>query len=396
MQMLVLLWRILTQILRRFGWGLLLVPIAAMGIVLFGLSVWTVAVVILAAVVAVQWPGAAARALPISMVGAGVSGLAVAGRISGSPVNWVVTSIAAPFRFRGKPGPAMLQGGPAGPHWEVIQKSGSGLQVTFSPQAAQGIAAKMKAAAANARGAGKRVFLPKQVIARKGVAVPSKPVPSGKAIPPHFTLNGPVPGRAFTVMPRPAGPFATISRLPSPALAKLHGAGRPWAIRGEAFPPAGLWHGRLLVPLALLLLTLGLWLTPRTLAGLRGRGTTLAPEVRRWLVENRWGVLLVPVTLIGLTIFGVHPWTIAAIIAAIIVLARWPRIAADLVPVTLAVFAVRGFELAANWQSMSAAFQGPPFGPGVLYGAVNVDSPGNALLAGVEASAFLALGAWLV
>jgi signal transduction histidine kinase len=177
----------------------------------------------------------------------------------------------------------------------------------------------------------------------------------------------------------------------------MHAARPPWAVQA----PAGLWHGRLLVPLALLLLTLGLWLTPRTLAGLRGRGAVLAPEVRRWLVANRWGVLLVPVTLIGLTVFGLHPWTIAAVIAGIVVLARWPRAAADLVPVVLAIFAVRGFELAANWQSMAAALQGPAFnqppaGPGVEYGAIFVNSPGTALLAGAQASAFLAFGAWLV
>ena len=34
-------------------------------------------------------------------------------------------------------------------------------------------------------------------------------------------------------------------------------------------PGGGLWPGGLLVPLALLLLTLGLWLLPRSLAGLR-------------------------------------------------------------------------------------------------------------------------------
>jgi signal transduction histidine kinase len=176
-----------------------------------------------------------------------------------------------------------------------------------------------------------------------------------------------------------------------------HAVRPPWAVQA----PAGLWHGRLLVPLALLLLTLGLWLTPRTLAGLRGRGAMLAPEVRRWLVANRWGVLLVPVTLIGLTVFGVRPWTVAGVIAAVVVLARWPRAAADLVPVVLAIFAIRGFQLAANWQSMAAVFQGPAFnrppaGTGVEYGALFVNSPGTALLAGVEASVFLAFGAWLV
>src|SRR5215468_5149632 len=97
MQMLVLVWRILTTILRRLGWGILLVPVAAMGIALFGLTLWTLAAVVLATVVVVQWPAAAARALPPTMVGAGVSGLVVAGRISGSPVSWFVRNISAKF-----------------------------------------------------------------------------------------------------------------------------------------------------------------------------------------------------------------------------------------------------------------------------------------------------------
>ena len=392
--MLVLLWRILTQILRRFGWGLLLVPVAALGIALFGLSVWTVAAVILAAVVAVQWPGAAARALPVTMVGAGVSGLVVAGRISGSPVSWVVSSIAAPFAFR-KPGAPMPPGAIGPTRWFAYAPSGGGFQVLLSPKAVQNFnqaAMNAKIAAVKAGAVTKRVFLPKPGGGPKQVIASPKGAVAQSVLP-----KGPMPGagRAFTAMPRFAvGP-------PPGALAKLHAAGAavrpPWAVRGEVFPPAGLWHGRLLVPVALLLLTLGLWLTPRSLAGLRGRGATLAPEVRRWLVENRWGVLLVPVTLIGLTIFGLHPWTIAAVVAAVVVLARWPRIAADLVPVTLAVFAVRGFELAANWQSMAANFQGPGFGgPSVEYAAVLVHSPSTALLAGAQASAFLAFGAWLV
>jgi signal transduction histidine kinase len=361
--------------------------------------VWTVAAVILAAVVAVQWPGAAARALPVTMVGAGISGLVVAGRISGSPVSWVFKSISAPFA-KGQVPAAMVPGGPGGPRWFAYAPSGGGFQVVFSPKAVQAFnqaavnakIAAVKAGAVTKRAIEqKRVFLPKPGGGPKRVIL-SKPMPQQ-----GFPIKGPMPGagRAFTAMPRFAG------GPPPGALAKLHAAGAaarpPWAVRGELFPPAGLWHGRLLVPVALLLLTLGLWLTPRSLAGLRGRGATLAPEVRRWLVENRWGVLLVPVTLIGLTIFGLHPWTIAAVVAAVVVLARWPRIAADLVPVTLAIFAVRGFELAANWQSMAANFQGPPFGhPSVEYAAVLVDSPATALLAGAQASAFLAFGAWLV
>jgi signal transduction histidine kinase len=391
MQMLVLLWRILTKVLRHLGWGILLVPVAAMGMALFGLNLWTIAAVILAAVIAVQWPAAAARALPPTMVGAGVSGLVVAGRISGSPVSWFVKSISAPLAARKLAG-LHPQAGPAGPRWVTITPAG-GMQVTLSPKAMPGWMIKGPAAAAarlpgGGKGAGpKRILFPKQVV------VPQKFIPK-QLVPVPETLKGaPPPGvRVF------AGPGQVIAGSPPAAFAKMmHAARPPWAVQA----PAGLWHGRLLVPLALLLLTLGLWLTPRTLAGLRGRGAILAPEVRRWLVANRWGVLLVPVTLIGLTVFGVHPWTIAAVIAGIVVLARWPRAAADLVPVVLAIFAVRGFELAANWQSMAAALQGPAFsqppaGPGVEYGAIFVNSPGTALLAGAQASAFLAFGAWLV
>ncbi len=53
MQMLVMLWRIVTNVLRHLGWGILLVPVAAMGMALFGLNLWTIAAVIFAAVVAV-------------------------------------------------------------------------------------------------------------------------------------------------------------------------------------------------------------------------------------------------------------------------------------------------------------------------------------------------------
>jgi signal transduction histidine kinase len=403
MQMLVMLWRIVTNVLRHLGWGILLVPVAAMGMALFGLNLWTIAAVIFAAVVAVQWPAAAARALPFTMVGAGASGLVVAGRVSGSPVNWVVDRISAAF-----PQP-LAKMSLHGPRWAVFGPKGR-FQVSTSPAGVQALLPKNALTPKNAgglgaaarqviaKGKGKRPPIPKRVaMPQKRVVIPQQGVSRSftitqKGITQNISVNGAGPGHVTFSVPR-------INGAPPSAFGG-HIAGRPpWAVvRGPALP--GLWDGRLLVPLALLLLTLGLWLTPRSLAGLRGRGATLAPDVRRWLVANRWGVLLVPVTLVGLTIFGVHPWTIAAIIAAIVVLARWPRIAADLVPVVLAVFAVRGFELAANWQSMSA-FAGPRFGlppapPAVDYSGILVHSAGTALLAGAGASAFLALGAWLV
>jgi len=394
--MLVMLWRVLGKVLRRFGWGLLLVPVTAMGIALFGLSVWTIGAVLLAVVIAVQWPAAAARVLPPTMVGAGLSGLVVAGRITGSPVSWVYSRLvqAVPTKL------GAFKAASLRPRWLTFWGPAGQFQITNSP-----------AAIKQAMGA---VVRRKVLVKRPPVGGPGKQVPApGKVVPQQFFplhyKGGPVP-QNITIMGQGIAKAPPGSRLVTPmhpftvmpgAFGKAAGGIAEMSRKVAIQPPAGLWHGRLLVPVALLLLTLGLWLTPRTLAGLRGRGATLAPEVRRWLVQNRWGVLLVPVTLLGLTVFGVHPWTIAALMAAIVVLARWPRVAADLVPVMLAVFAVRGFELAANWQSMAAAFQGPlfgrpPTGPAVMYGAIQVDSPGTALLAGAEASAFLALGAWLV
>ena len=130
-----------------------------------------------------------------------------------------------------------------------------------------------------------------------------------------------------------------------------HGPGGAtiWMGRGAVIHPGGgAWPGGLLVPLALLLLTLGLWLLPRSAAALRAHTEGLVAYLRHRMLENRWGVLLVPVALLGLTVFGVHPWTFALVLASVVTVARWPVIAADLVPVLLTAFAVRGFMIAAS------------------------------------------------
>jgi signal transduction histidine kinase len=64
--------------------------------------------------------------------------------------------------------------------------------------------------------------------------------------------------------------------------------------------------------------------------------------------------------------------------AALIVAIRWPAVAADLVPVALVVFAGHELKIAAGWRSLPAGVSSPT------------------VLAGVEASAFLAVAAWLV
>ena len=141
----------------------------------------------------------------------------------------------------------------------------------------------------------------------------------------------------------------------------------------------------------MLLLTLGLWLLPRSTSALRTHAAGLLFTLRRRMLENRWGILLIPVALLGLTVFGVHLWTVAAVLVSIVTAARWPVIAADLVPVALTAFAVRGFMIAASWPSLPGLER-----PAELYGLFVVTTRQTAMLAGAEASAFLVVAAWLV
>jgi signal transduction histidine kinase len=328
--LMILIWRMLSKMLRRFGRWALIMPVAGMGAALFGLNVWTAATVLLAlllavllALVLVGWRQAGrSGALPVAMLGAGICGL------------WAAASMARSWVA----GFSMLN---AFTVQAVI--SGPGQQVTVTSPGAAGLRA----------------------------AWPAVAKPGGPAI----------------AMQGKFGNFIW-SRVPWRVAGRTVRVMRPHVvILGHS-----LWWGRLLILGSLLLLALGLWLSPRAVADLRALITRVAPRLERWRREGNWGILLVPVTSFGLTIFGVRPWTIAALVAAIVITIRWPRLAADLVPLVLVVFAAYGFMLVSRWVP----------GPRVLatpqptqFGAISVDSSQTSLLAGVEASALLAFGAWL-
>src|SRR5215472_1834284 len=87
-----LLWRITARLLRRLGWGGLLVPVAVLGVAVFGITLWTIAAVALAVILVVRRPGIAAGLLPVSLVCAGILGLALAAATPGA-VTWA----AMPF-----------------------------------------------------------------------------------------------------------------------------------------------------------------------------------------------------------------------------------------------------------------------------------------------------------
>lgn len=328
----ILVWRTLSKLLRRFGRWTLLLPVAAMGAAVFGLNVWTAATVLLALLLAVLlalvlagWRQAGTSGLlPVTMLGAGICGLWAAASMARS---WATAGFSMWNAFTVQ---AVVPG--------RFPPAGAGSSATASARAA------LQAATA----------LPR-AIATQGRFT-------------NFVRSG-VTWRVVT------GPIA-----------------RPVVRPHVVILGHSLWWGRLLILGSLLLLALGLWLSPRAVADLRALITRVAPSLQRWTREGNWGILLVPVTSFGLTIFGVRPWTVAAIVAAIVITIRWPRLAADLVPLVLVVFAVYGFMLVSRWVPGPRALAMPQ---PTQFGAVPVDSSQTSLLAGVEASALLALGAWL-
>ena len=399
-----LFYRTLTQVLRRFGLGLLLIPVTAVALALFGVHAWTVLAFVLALAVAFWWPVLAAALLPVIMVAVGVAGLVLAATVAGPSGNWVTSAIRVfQVNAAGPPGaswviktPAGLQvvqlpaaaarfgvipGGPGTVSFAKVPPAarfggipGAPGTVTFAGHVPPAAVAKLHQAQVNAVAAqGKGAARQQIVVNRKAIGRrPNAKLPPAKRI----------------QRPQAAPGFGYVAKGPGPA--------RFWAGPGGASvvigpPNPSPWAGRL-VPVALLLIALGLWLAPRTFAEFRQRTPGLLPYLRRRMQEIRWGILLVPAVALGLTIFGVNPVTVGMIPVAALITLRWPRVAADLVPVLLTVFAIYGFVLTARWESapLGQLARNPQ-----LYGFVEVSSRQLAVLAGAEASAFLAMAAWL-
>ena len=190
-------WRMLTRLLRQLGWGALMVPVAALGMAVFGLSLWTIAAVVLAVIVTLRRPAIAAAVVPVMMVCVGLAGLVLAAATPGVSVFWSARG-AAVMQVGPVPGrfsyvvPAQVQKALAAPGKpvsvtpaQIHQAVGGGGQVTVSVRPAQ------------------RKFVRRQVVVtRKGV--PGKGVPGN--------LAGQAFGPAVPVPPPP---------IPPAALAKL-------------------------------------------------------------------------------------------------------------------------------------------------------------------------------
>ncbi len=385
-----LFYRTFSQVLRRFGLGLLLIPVTMVALLLFGVHAWTVLAFVLALAVAFWWPMVAAALLPVIMVAVGVAGLVLAATVAGPGGNWVRSAVAV-FQVNavGSPASGWEVKTPAGPQWVQIPAAaarfgvmpGTPGTITFDGKVPPAAAAKLHQAQANAINGQSKAAARKQIVVNRKVI--GRP-PNAK-LPPAKRIQRPAPGAGFGYVAK--GPGAGVQFWAGP--------GGPRTIVGPrtiaGAPNPSPWAGRL-VPVALLLIALGLWLAPRTFAEFRARTPGLLPYLRRRMQEIRWGILLVPAAALGLTIFGANPVTLGMIPVAALVTMRWPRVAADLVPVLLTVFAIYGFVLTARWESAPI---GVLASHPQLYGFVEVSTRQLAVLAGAEASAFLAMAAWL-
>jgi signal transduction histidine kinase len=360
----------------------LLVPVAAVGMVVLGVTVWTVAAVAVAAVLAIRRPSAAAGLLPVALICAGLWGLVLAASTPGMVAWTAMPSFSIQVLAPPPPVPVVPTGGKA-----VTYRTQAGKAVTYrAPAQAQAGKAVTYRAAGSAGPTSRKTIVGWQV-------PPPFPkmwrmyVVAGKPGAPIRWIAG--PGKPGAGLSPPRG---NVTVAPGPGTWAAFKPGAPPVVFGRPQPQAGFMRSWLLVPLALLMLTVGLWLMPQSLARLRQRAGPLVPYLRQRAREIGWGLALVPATAIGMSVFGMSPWTVAAVAAAVVITIWWPKAAADLVPFVLVALALRGFQLAVHWQSLSAGINGP----GVPYGLVTVDGRQSALVAGAEASAFLAFGAWLV
>jgi hypothetical protein len=408
-----LLWRITSRLLRRLGRGALLVPVAAVGMVVLGVTVWTVAAVAVAAVLAIRRPSAAGGLLPVALICAGLCGLALAAATPGmvtwtampafgaqvqTPLSrfivqapagkplagrmWVQVPAGKPLTYRGPAGQSVTYraAGSAGP---------AGQSVTYRAAGSAGPAGQSVTyrAAGSAGPAGRKIIVDRRVPPpspqmRHLYVIPGKPGGPGNWVAVHGKPGAgswvAVPGKPGAgLSPFPGNVTAVPGKPGAPGTWTAIKGGPPAVLFGRPRPQAGFMRSWLLVPLALLMLTIGLWLMPQSLARLRQRAGPLVPYLRHRAREIGWGLALAPATAIGMSVFGVSPWTVAAVTAAVVITIWWPKAAADLVPFVLVALALRGFQLAVHWQSLSAGMNGP----GVPYGLVTVDGRQSALVA---------------
>jgi len=173
-------------------------------------------------------------------------------------------------------------------------------------------------------------------------------------------------------------------------------------LHGPTAAGAGSWRSHLVLPQAIAFLSAGAWLFWRTadrqsrlaraLLGPASRGAGAA-------AHPPWQLVLLPVTLLALELFGpswlfgASGWSVVrggvVLAIALLVAILLPVVAGDLAVAGLVGLGIPGIVLAARWRQMT----GPR---DMLYGAVYVTSRPWAALAGVQGLLLVAFGLWLV
>ena len=153
-------------------------------------------------------------------------------------------------------------------------------------------------------------------------------------------------------------------------------------------------------------LAAGLWLAWRAADkdGPAGRLLRVRSLVPGRPDRPRWGLLLLVVLLLGTELFGRTMWlgitwwtgieTLAVTVVAVVLIARFPGVAADLALAGLFVFGLYGLGLALFWPK--SAWLPSQYVVSVRYGAVWVDSQLSAVAAGLQGVALTGLTVWLI
>jgi hypothetical protein len=151
-----------------------------------------------------------------------------------------------------------------------------------------------------------------------------------------------------------------------------------------------------LVAEAWVFLAVGLWLT--------WRATEPNSAVARLVLRARWGLLLPAMFLLTVEMLGRSyrlgtTWwgpshTLAVAIAALLVVARFPKLAGNLALVGSLLYGLYGVALGVYWPENLPLPS--PYVAVVRYGLIYVDSRTTALAAGVQGLAIIALALWLV
>ncbi len=204
----------------------------------------------------------------------------------------------------------------------------------------------------------------------------------------------------------------TAGRAPSPAHRLALSVTLKHATVGFSLPvlssvvPANNVMSYLVLPLTYAALLLGGWLAWRALDGRSAAVRLVVGKMAEAKKQGRhWGILLLPAAIVTAELLAPNiwfgpgaaniGWTVALVGGTLLLIRRWPVVAAWLATAGLAALGLAGLYLAGSWDSGRWPLPLTPDGS-VFYGAVDVSSHAMIYPATVQAVALIALACWLV